>query len=95
MLAYQNPYMEQQFPFGQLPQTVLLFEVPQLPSVVTTPVAVVPGAVVVDTGPITGSAGVEVGGGSAITGVVDGPSVQPFWHPLIVRQCSGVEPQYL
>lgn len=78
VLAYQNPYMEQQFPFGQLPQTVLPFEVPQLPSVVATAVEVVPGAIDVDTGPITGSAAVEVAGGLELPGVVDPPSVQPF-----------------
>jgi len=79
--------MEQQFPFGQLPQTVLPFEVPQVPSVVTTAVAVAPGDIDVCTGRITGSAGVEVGDGLE--------SVQPFWQPLLLRQCPGVEPQNL
>ena len=33
-----TPYMEQQLPCGQLPQTVSPFPAPQLPSVVTEPV---------------------------------------------------------
>ena len=58
-LTYQNPYMEQQFPLGQFPQTVLPFEAPQVPSVV---VALGFGGVVPLTGPIMGSAEVVVGG---------------------------------
>jgi len=64
--------MEQQFPFGQFPQTVLPFEVPQVPSVVTAAVAVDSGAIEVFTGPMTGSAVVEDGG------VGDPLSEQPF-----------------
>jgi hypothetical protein len=69
--------MEQQFPFGQLPQTVLPFEVPQVPSVVTAAAAVVSGAMDVFTEPITGSAVVDDGGLEA-PGVVDQLSEQPF-----------------
>lgn len=95
MLAYQNPYIEQQFPFGQFPQTVLPFEVPQVPSVVTAAVAVDSGAMVVLTGPMTGSPVVVDDGGCDPPGAVDPPSEQPFWHPFAVRQCPGVDPQYL
>lgn len=59
VITYQNPYMEQQFPFGQLPQTVLPFEAPQVPSVV---VASAFGGVVAVTGAITGSAVVVAAG---------------------------------
>lgn len=64
--------MEQQLPFGQLPQTVFLFEAPHVPSVVTAAVAVDCGGIVAETPPITGSPvadGAELG---------DVPSVQPF-----------------
>ena len=36
--SYLHPYMEQHGPCGQLPHTVLPFEEPQVPSVVTGPV---------------------------------------------------------
>jgi hypothetical protein len=51
--------MLQQFPLGQLPQTVLPFEAPQVPSVV---VASRFGGVVSETGVMTGSAVVAAGG---------------------------------
>lgn len=58
--TYQNPYIEQQLPFFQSPQTVLPLEEPQVPSVVTAAVAVAPEAIVVETRLITGSWLVEV-----------------------------------
>lgn len=51
--------MEQQLPFGQLPQTVLPFEGPHVPSVVAAPGF---GGVVPETGAITGSALVVASG---------------------------------
>jgi len=47
--------MEQQFPFGQSPQTVPPYELPQVPFVVTGAVAVDSGGAVDETGTITGS----------------------------------------
>jgi hypothetical protein len=81
MSSYQNPYIEQQLPFFQLPQTVPPFELPHVPSVVTG--AAVPVGAEVDAGRITGSC------------VVDAPFVQPDWHPLSTRQKAGVEPHHL
>lgn len=60
--------MEQHFPFGQLPQTVLSLPAPQEPSIVTRAVACVPGAMDVEAPPITGSpveVDVDVGSGPA------------------------------
>jgi hypothetical protein len=54
--SHQNPYMEQQFPFGQCPQTVLPFPTPHVPSVVTGAVATASAGIVVDIAMITGSA---------------------------------------
>lgn len=51
----QNPYIEQQFPFIQLPHKVFPFPAPQVPSFVTAAVAVAPGGIDDETGPITGS----------------------------------------
>ena len=62
----QNPYIEQQFPFGQFPQAVPPLEAPQVPSAVACVVETDPGATVEDTGAIMGSAL-----------VVRTPSVQP------------------
>lgn len=67
--TYQNPYIEQQFPKGQFPQTVLPFEAPQVPSVV---VALGFGGVVPVTGPIMGSEPAVVAAA---------PLLQPFWQP--------------
>lgn len=79
MRSYQNPYMEQQFPLGQFPQTVLPFEVPHVPSVVTAAVEVAPGAMVDVTGPMTGSPVVDDDGGLELVGdEEDPPSEQPF-----------------
>jgi hypothetical protein len=77
MFTYQKPYMEQQFPFGQFPQTVLPFPAPQVPSVVTAPVAA-PAAAEVEA--MTGSPLVVVVG---FVGVLppeedDDVPVQPF-----------------
>lgn len=66
------------------------------PSVVGTPVAATPGAIVVDFWPITGSA--VVLGWAPPAGAPEDtllPSVHPFWQPFATRQCAGVEPQYL
>jgi hypothetical protein len=87
-LSYQNPYMEQQFPFGQFPQTVFPLDVPQEPSVVTAAVAVALGCSVLVTGAITGSPVVVEDGGAV-------PPLQPFWQPFATRQCPSVLPQYL
>lgn len=65
----QNPYIEQQFPLSQFPQTVSPFELPHVPSVVVA-VAAEEAAVVV-TGTMTGSWEVVV--------VTD---VAPPVHPL-------------
>ena len=67
-LAYQNPYMEQQFPFGQLPQTVPPLETPHDPSVVTGALLAAAAARVEVTGAITGSCVVDV---EAARGVSD------------------------
>ena len=79
--------MEQQFPFGQFPQTVFLLPVPQVPSVVTAAVDVAPGAIVDVAGAMTGSPEVVVPGAFA--------TAHPFWHSFAAWQCAGVEPQYL
>jgi len=79
-------------PNAQLPQTVLPFAAPQVPSVVTAPVAAAPGSIVVDLDPMTGSAVVADG---EVVDCAAGVPVHPFWHPLEARQCPGVEPQYL
>lgn len=84
----QNPYMEQQFPFGQFPQTVSPFDVPQVPSIVTRAVAIASGAMEVLTGPITGSPVV-------VAGALGFPSLQPLWQPFATRQCPSVVPQNL
>lgn len=85
--TYQNPYIEQQFPLGQFPHTVSLFEPPHVPSVVTRAVAVASGVIEVLTGPITGS--------PDVVGAVGDPSLQPIWQPLAIRQCPSVVPQNL
>jgi hypothetical protein len=89
----QKPYMEQQLPCGQFPQTVPPFAAPQVPFVVT-------GALGEDVGatvglPRTGSwdeprvfATCEVEA-DAVELLADW---QPFWHPLATRQCAGVLP---
>jgi len=64
--------MEQQFPLGQLPQTLLPLLAPQVPSVVGAPVAATPAGIVVDIPPITGSA-VVLGGA---------PPAEPPVHPF-------------
>ena len=72
----QNPYMEQQEPCGQLPQTVPAFAAPHVPSLVTT---LVLGALVVGV-PRTGS-WVDDGAGARVV-----VGVQPLWHPLATEQ---------
>lgn len=72
----QKPYIEQQFPFGQFPQTVPPLELPHVPSVVVGAAALA--ETVVLTGVMTGS-WVEV-----VTCVV--PPVQPFWQPFETKQ---------
>jgi hypothetical protein len=81
----QYPYIEQQLPFGQLPQTVPPFEEPQVPSVVTTEVAVEDAGAVVVTAPMTGSPVVVDEGGlleavsvEAEPAELELPSVQPL-----------------
>lgn len=55
MVLPQKPYIEQQFPLAQLPQTVPLLDDPQVPSVVTFAVDVEPAGAVDVTLEITGS----------------------------------------
>jgi hypothetical protein len=87
MDTYQKPYMEQQFPFGQLPQTVPLFEVPQVPSVVAAAVAATWGGRVDVTWPRTGSWEAD-----DETGADELPE-QPNWHPFETMQWSASLPQ--
>lgn len=95
--AYQNPYMEQQFPFGQSPQTVPPLVTPHDPSVVTGALLAAAGVSVVVTGAITGScvvdeeaarAGADVDAAppapTAVVVVV--PSVHPLWQPFATEQ---------
>ena len=49
-MAYQKPYMEQQFPLGQLPHTVPPFEEPHVPFVVTVSVGESSGSPIVVAG---------------------------------------------
>ena len=89
----QYPYIEQHPPSGQLPQTVPPLEAPQVPSVVTGLVGEAPAVLV--GGPMTGSLLLRpelAGGGAAeeavvVVAVVEIASEQPFWQPLLVRQC--------
>jgi hypothetical protein len=56
LLLPQKPYMLQHEPCGQLPQTVLPLEAPQVPSVATAPVALEEAAeFVLEAGAMTGS----------------------------------------
>ena len=81
--------MEQQEPWGQLPQTVLPKLAPQLPSVVALPVGCAADVVGL---PSTGSPDVVVDGGReaapplADSVVVGAESLQPFWQPLATKQ---------
>lgn len=73
--------MEQQFPFGQLPQTVPPFEEPHVPFVVTAPVGESCGS------PVVAVLGREsTGSAVVVAGVLDDSSVHPFWHPFAIRQ---------
>jgi hypothetical protein len=92
--------MEQQEPCDQVPQTVLLKDAPQVPSVVATPDAAATTTTTDEGLPRTGSPDVVVDGGlvavvmtgmEAVTEVVP---VQPLWHPLATAQCPSVAPQY-
>lgn len=86
----QYPYIEQQAPCGQSPQTVPPKLTPQEPSVVTLAVDVELAAETTEDGlPRTGSPEVVDEGGVALeagaeTEVAD--PVQPFWQPLATRQ---------
>lgn len=102
--------MEQQLPWAQLPQTVLSLLAPQVPSVVTAPVAADAADEV--TALMTGSEeaaplvaatldAAELDGALVVEAVrvpEEAPmtvSVHPDWHPFETRQCSAVVPQYL
>lgn len=67
--------MEQQFPFGQSPQTVPPLETPQVPSVVACAVDMAPAAAVEETGLTIGSADVVDSGIESL--VLGELSVQP------------------
>lgn len=96
VLAYQNPYIEQQPPLSQFPHTVLPLSAPQEPSVVTAAVDCAPDSMVPVGLPITGSPVVEGVGGVAGEGPLgNGPFAHPLWQPFCERQWSFDLPQYL
>lgn len=76
VVSPQNPYIEQQFPAAQAPQTVPPLELPHEPSVVVGADAAI---VVVLTGAMTGSWEEVVVTDAVFT-------VQPFWQPLETKQ---------
>lgn len=86
--------MEQQFPFGQSPQTVPPLETPHEPSVVTGALLAAAGESVEVTGAMTGSWVVDVEaarvgdvvGAAPPATVVDLPSVHPLWQPSATEQ---------
>jgi len=49
--TYQNPYAEQQPPFGKLPQIILPLLAPQVPSIVVPPVPTPPIGLIIGSPP--------------------------------------------